>query len=277
MISVSGDSWAPLRHRTFELLEVARPGDRTSRATDVFIITLIILNVGAEILGTIDAVRLAYAPLLDAFEYLSVAIFTVEYVLRLWSAVERDPQDSRLRPRLRYAISWPAIIDLLAILPAFLPMLLPVDLRVLRLLRLFRMARLLKIGRYSRAVRVFGQVVHKKREELTIALLTVVVLLVISSSLMYFVEHDAQPTAFPDIPSAMWWAASALTTVGYGDVVPITAGGKLLGVVTSVLGIGLFALPAGIMASGFSEAFAREQRSDGECPTCGRPHHVEAE
>jgi len=274
---VSGDSWAPLRRRTFELLEVARPGDRPSRATDMFIIMLIILNVGAEILGTVVSLHLAYAPLLDAFEYLSVGIFTVEYVLRLWSSVERDPQGARLRSRLRYAISWPAVIDLLAILPAFLPMLLPVDLRVLRLLRLFRMARLLKIGRYSRAVRVFGQVVHNKREELTIALLTVVVLLVISSSLMYFVEHDAQPAAFSDIPSAMWWAASALTTVGYGDVVPITAAGKLLGVVTSVLGIGLFALPAGVMASGFSEAFARERRTVGACPTCGRPRDSEAE
>ncbi|MBE0417993.1 MAG: ion transporter [Coriobacteriia bacterium] len=259
-----------MRRRAYEILEVARPGDRSSRVADMFILGLIVANVAAVVLGTVESVLRSTGPLLDAFERVSVAIFTVEYVLRLWSAVERRLQERRLRTRVKYATSWLAVVDLLAILPAYLPVLLRIDLRTLRLIRLFRLSHLLKVGRYSRALRTFSVVLRAKREELAVAVLAVLILLLITSSLMYYAEHEVQPEAFASIPAAMWWGAAALTTVGYGDVYPVTAVGKVLGIISAVLGIGLFALPAGILASGFSDALASSCSEDGVCPTCGR-------
>ncbi|MBE0418284.1 MAG: ion transporter [Coriobacteriia bacterium] len=258
------------RHRVYEILEVARPGDRASRAADLFIVWLIIANVAAVVLDTVASVHRSFGPALRVFEHVSVAIFTVEYALRLWSAAEAAPDKPPSVTRGRYALSWLAIIDLLAILPAYLPMLLPIDLRTLRLFRLFRLGRLLKVGRYSRAMRTFAAVLKAKKEELAVAIAAVLILLLITSSLMYYAEHDVQPEAFASIPAAMWWGAAALTTVGYGDVYPVTAPGKMLGVMSAVLGIGLFALPAGILASGFSDALAQRHAEDGECPMCGR-------
>jgi voltage-gated potassium channel len=269
VLSAREGAWASTRRRVYELLEPARPGDRTSRATDLFVLGLILANVAAVVVGSVESVRQSYGSALVAFEYVSIAVFTVEYLLRLWSVAESNPERSPLRVRARYAVSWLAIVDLLAILPAFLPMLLPIDLRMLRLFRLFMLARILKVGRHSRAVRTSGFVLRDKREELVIAMVTVLVLLLVSSSLMYAAEKEAQPEAFSGIPAAMWWGAAALTTVGYGDVYPITALGKLLGVISAVLGIGMFALPAGILASGFSEALSRERSREGTCPTCG--------
>jgi voltage-gated potassium channel len=238
---------------------------------DIFIVGLILANVAAVVLDSVASIRQAHGALLHTFEYFSVTVFGIEYLLRLWSAVESQPSRPSLKVRARYAVSWPAVIDLLAILPALLPML-PIDLRVLRLLRLLRMARLLKLGRYSRAMQTFGLVLRGKREELAIAVIAVLVLLLVTSSLMYYVENAAQPEAFPHIPAAMWWGAAALTTVGYGDVYPVTVLGKVLGIMSAVLGIGLFALPAGIMASGFSEALSATRLEEGTCPTCGHRH-----
>jgi len=153
------------------------------------------------------------------------------------------------------------LIDLLAILPFYLPMIIPLDLRFIRAIRLLRLFRIFKIGRYSKSLNVLKDVIRNKKEELVLIIFVVLIMLVIFSSLMYFVERDVQPEAFASIPHAMWWAIITLTTVGYGDVYPITVLGKILGAMIAFLGIGMFALPAGILGSGLIEAI--QKRDDG--------------
>jgi voltage-gated potassium channel len=233
-----------------------------------FIITLIILNVVAIILESFASVRARHLEYFIWFEYISVAVFSIEYVLRLWSITEDNRYHRPIKGRLKYALTPLAIVDLLAVLPFFLP-LLGIDMRHLRLLRIFRLFRIFKIARYIKALDLINKVVHKKREELTIALVFILFLLLISSTMMYFVENEAQPEKFSNIPETMWWGIATLTTVGYGDVTPITAYGKILGGVIALLGIGIFALPAGILASGFTNELAKKRKVDFRCPHCG--------
>jgi voltage-gated potassium channel len=164
-----------------------------------------------------------------------------------------------------------AIVDLLAILPAFLPLIFPLDLRIIRFLRLFRLFRLFKMSRYVDSLNSLDDVVRSKKEELTVTVVMIAMLLLFSSSLMYVVETEAQPDKFPDIPSAMWWGVATLTTVGYGDVFPVTPLGKVLGGFIAFLGIGMFALPTGILASGFAEEIRKRHEKDKACacPHCG--------
>lgn len=248
------------RRRTYEIIEVARYGDTASKVFDWSLLVLILANAAAIVLGTVPSVAAKYGSFLVAFENFSIVVFTIEYLLRLWVAVERFPDSGPVLSRLKWATTPLALVDLLAILPAYLPLLFPVDLRLLRLLRLFRLMRLLKLGRYSQALQLFATVLREKREELVIALLSVLILLTLTSGAMFYFENPVQPEAFPSIPAAMWWGTAALTTVGYGDVYPVTVAGRILGAVTAILGIGFFALPAGILASGFSDAMQRSRR-----------------
>lgn len=240
-----------------------------SQAFDRAMATLIFLNVVAVALETVKAVHDPYQHLLHAFDLASVAVFSVEYALRVWACVE-DPRYARpVRGRLRFALSPLALIDLVAIVPFYMPVVFPFDLRELRLVRLLRF---MKMSRHSRAMRTVIAVLRRKREELASAVTIVSVLLVVVSSLMYFIEHEAQPEVFSSIPSAMWWGVTALSTIGYGDALPITTLGKFFGGIVALLGVGLFALPAGILASGFSEEVARRRSGRGDiCPYCGGP------
>ena len=233
-------------------MEVAAPGDRQSRAFDLFILSLIGLNVLALVLETVGPIYQAWSPWLNGFEVVSVLIFTAEYFVRLWCCVE-DPQYRHpVKGRLRYAVSFFGIIDLLAILPFYLPFI-GLDFRFIRAVRLFRLFLVLKLARYSLALSSVRGVLMKKREELLCTLFLLVLLLLMSSTLMYYVEREMQPEAFSSIPMAMWWGVATLTTVGYGDVYPITAIGKVLGAIIAVLGIGLFALPAGLIGGAYLE------------------------
>jgi voltage-gated potassium channel len=235
------------------------PAARSVRALDAALLSLIVLNVVAAIVGTVPGVEARFGRELAVFEAFSVLVFTVEYVVRLWVA----------RDRLRYVVSPMAVIDLLAVLPFYLPFL-GVDLRVARSFRLLRLFRLAKAARYVRAVRVFGGVVSSKREELVIAASVMVLLVICASSLMYYAEHEAQPQAFSSIPAAMWWSIATLTTVGYGDIYPVTPAGRLIGSVVAVLGIGFFALPTAILGAGFVEVVS-QQKETPKCPHCGEP------
>jgi voltage-gated potassium channel len=161
-----------------------------------------------------------------------------------------------------------SLIDLAAILPFYLPMFLPVDLRFMRVLRLFRLFRIFKIGKFSHSMTVLIAILKSKKEDLIITLTAGIILLIFASSLMYFMEHPVQPEAFPDIPAAMWWGVITLTTVGYGDVYPVTTIGKFFGAIIAFLGVGMFALPAGILASGFSEIIKGERIK--RCPHCDK-------
>lgn len=247
-----------VRGRVHDILEVSESADLLSRIIDFCLICLITLNVLAIIVESIDAVAANYQPLFDVFELVSVAIFTVEYVLRVWVCV--DDANAKYRDtlwgRLRYMVTPMAFIDLIVILPFYLSSIIGIDLRVLRILRLLR---ILKLTRYSGAWALFAAVLYGQRRTLYMAGFLMIIMLVLSASLMYFIEHDAQPQAFADIPSAMWWSLVTLTTVGYGDVTPLTVGGKVLGGFVTILGLGMYALPAAILASGFMQELNKRQ------------------
>ena len=268
------------RRRVNSVLQIAEEGDALSRGFDLFIVSLIALNVVALIIATVPQLA-EYSRAFRIFELISVVIFSLEYLLRVWSCTVAECYTRPITDRLRFAATGMMIIDLLAILPFYVALVMPsagvLDLRFLRAVRLMRIFRLFKLGRYSESMKVLGRVLKAKKEELAIAVFIVFVLLILASSLMYFVENPAQPEAFPSIPAAMWWGVATLTTVGYGDVVPVTALGKALGTIVSILGIGLFALPAGILASGFSSEVQKGNDEQQFCPHCGKPTGREEE
>lgn len=268
----------PFRRFAHQLL-TPRQGGRIGRYVDWTIMGLIVANVAAVALETVPGLQPGYGPYFVGFETLSVAVFTLEYLGRIWTAPENPGYEAPVTGRIRYASRPILLVDLLAILPFYAAGLVALDLRVLRAFRLLRFLRLLKISRYSRSLQVLIQVLRRKRGDLLIAVAANLVVLTVASSLMYFVEHEVQPTEFSSIPATMWWGVITLTTVGYGDVVPITPAGKILGGVVAVLGIGLFALPASILATGFLEEALRDEPElepefePDRCPHCGEELH----
>lgn len=270
----SGKRLQRIRHRLYEIIEKAEKGDRASTVFDSLIISLIILNVAAIIIGSFDTAGASLRLYLRAFEVVSVAVFTVEYVLRLCTSDYSMKGGNLLVSVLKYMASPMALIDLLAILPFYLPFLLPFDLRFLRVLRLTRLLRIFKLNRYSTSMRIIGKIIKERKEELLVTIFVTFLLLLIASSLMYYIEHDVQPETFPNILSSFWWAIATLTTIGYGDVYPHTDLGRLLSGIIAILGIGLVALPTGIISSGFISAIQERKRRSEEspkyCPYCGK-------
>lgn len=242
------------KKRVFETLEKGVGDDRLSKRFDIFIMVMILLNVVAVMLETVKSIHDQFPLVFKYFEYLSVFVFTFEFLGRVWTCTYIEKYSHPFWGRLRFVFSFLSIIDVLAIMPFYLPIFFStIDGRVLRILRLFRIMRIFKMGRYSTAFNMIINVVHKRREELLVTLSIVLVMLILASSLMYYVESEAQPEAFTSIPETMWWAVATLTTVGYGDVYPITSMGRVLGAIIAILGVGIFALPAGIVASGFEQ------------------------
>jgi voltage-gated potassium channel len=262
-------SYESIKRRIYHLVERVDADDRQGRAFDLFIMALIALNVSAVMLETVEEVAAPYSAFFRVFEVFSVVVFSAEYLLRLWSCTSDTRYRGGLRGRVRYALTPLALIDLAAILPFYLEFL-AVDLRFVRSLRLFRLLRVFKLARYSSSLRTLGRVLKSKREELLVTLFVVLIMLIFAASAMYYAERDDQPDKFSSIPAAMWWGVATLTTVGYGDVFPITPLGKLLGAVIAILGVGLFALPTGILASGFAEELQKTRRHEPLiCPHCG--------
>ena len=247
-----------IRDRIFQLLEKAQPGDTASLVVDRGLAFLIVANVIAVTLETVDEIYQAYAPAFTLFEIISVIIFSIEYLLRIWVSASNHTSrfDAPFRRRLSYMLSPSGMIDLLAILPAFLPFFTSVDLRWLRILRLLRM---FKISHYSSALEDFFSAIYHERTAFAGALYLFCVTLFLSSALMYLVEHSAQPEVFSSIPETLWWSLITLTTVGYGDVAPITAIGKVIGGITAFMGVCVVALMTGIVASAFSSQVSRRQ------------------
>ncbi|MEA1784958.1 ion transporter [Arenibacter sp. GZD96] len=256
------------KRKVYTLLEVSDKPNSASYNFDVFIISLIVLNVLAIVLESVASLAQQFSTGFQIFELFSVFVFTIEYVLRVWTANLNPKYSTPIAGNVRYAFTPLAIIDLLAILPFFLP-LLGVDLRLLRILRIFRIFRLFKITRYVDALADIRMVFKQKKEELVISLMLTLFLLLIASTLMFYVENESQPDKFSSIPETMWWGIATLTTVGYGDIYPVTPMGQLLAGVIAIIGIAFLALPTGILASGFSEAFRKEKSSD-HCPACGQ-------
>ncbi|MGV0885917.1 ion transporter [Acinetobacter venetianus] len=233
-----------------------------SRCVNYFLIFLIVGNVAAVILESITEVYITYRNYFDMFEFTSIVIFSAEYFLRIWSVAENDPTDSAWSQRWKWAKSGGAIIDLIAILPAYFNFFVHIDLRVLRILRLLR---LLKLTRYFVSLQILLRVIKREKGSFQAVIFILVIMIVMAASGIYVVENKAQPEAFSSIPKAMWWAVVTLTTVGYGDVTPVTSMGKFLGALITILGVGIAALPAGILASGLAnELNQRNQKLEQE-------------
>lgn len=266
------------KRRIATLLHVG--GGRFGIALDGLIAVLIVLNVIAVIVGTVDWVDARYGTFLDAFQFVSIGIFSLEYAARVWAAPEHEGYEGAIVGRLRFMGRPYMIVDLLAVFPFYVWLLTGslalADLRVLRMIRLFWFLKLLGRTRYGTARRTFVRVIDRKREDLSIAFTGAAIVIVVASSLLYYVEHRAQPDVFTSIPEAIWWGTVTLTTVGYGDVVPVTPLGKLLAGVTALGGIAFVGLPASILAAGFVEESMLHPDPDGEtdsgvtaCPHCG--------
>ncbi|MDP7547819.1 MAG: ion transporter [Alphaproteobacteria bacterium] len=247
-----------IRRRVYEILDVGRKGDRLSEWADIALITLISLNVVSVIFESVQGIYDAAPMFFNGFELFSVSIFTIEYVLRVWSAP--DYVEIKFRHpfwgRLRFMLTPMQLLDLIVILPFYLVFFVQVDLRMLRVLRLLRVFRL---TRYSSSMGLLLQVLKKEGRNIGAALFVLLLLIIMAASLTYLAEQNAQPEAFGLIPDALWWAVITMTTVGYGDVVPITVMGRILGAVIGIISVGMVALPAGLLASGFSQALQRRR------------------
>jgi voltage-gated potassium channel len=258
-----------IKYKIYLLLNPAEGNEKWDKIVDYFLVTLITLNIIAVIFETVDDVYNSYNLCFKIFEKISVYIFTVEYLLRLWTCTCETKYQYPIIGRLKWIFSFGALIDLLAFAPFYLPFT-KVDLRVVRILRLFRFLRIFKLGRYLNATKIISNVFKSKKEELILCMVITLSLIIVASSFMYFAENQAQPDKYSSIPATMWWCVTTLTTVGYGDVFPVTVIGKILTAFIAILGIGMFALPAGILASGFSDEFQKKNTKKKHCPHCGK-------
>jgi len=248
---------------------------------NIFIIVLIILNVIAVILETVKSIHDQYSSFFYYFDLVSVIIFTIEYVLRVWSSNHEEKYSHSFWGRLKYMISPGALIDLVAILPFFLHVLLGIglDFREIRMLRLTRVLRLFRLTAYTKSANMIVNVFRKRSNELALSFILAFFLIIIASCIMYFAEHLAIPpgekeSKFSSIPATIWWAVVSLTTTGYGDMYPITDLGKTLASIIMLTSIAFFALPAGIITAGFIDEFRFNRiKKTHRCPNCGE--HIE--
>ena len=265
-----------LKHRVHELLEVGHNEDGLSLIVDWFLMLLIISSVTALVVSTDQKIHDAAPNFFIWFEGVAFSIFAVEYAARLWSCTSEPKYRHPVTGRLRYMIHPLMLADIVAILSFFMILFVPPDsglnLGVLRALRL--VSRMALLARYSPGLQALTIAITSRRNELLAVVSVVGALLVLASSLMFYVENSAQPDKFSSIPATMWWGIITVTTVGYGDVSPITPLGRLLAGVIALLGIGIFALPAGILGSGFMEQVARRRQAViHTCPSCGHEFH----
>jgi voltage-gated potassium channel len=246
------------RRRIYQVLEQGPVGDGLSRWVDRFLVALILVNLVAVALESVPHIDARFAPLFAAIEYVSLAVFTAEYLLRLWCAVEHGPHRG-LRPvraRLKYALSPAGLVDLIAVLPFWFAMLVP---DALRIILVFRIVRFLKIARYSPAMRSLLDVLYRERRALFGSFAILIGTALVAAALMYLAERHVQPGKLGTIPDALWWAIVTLSTIGYGDVVPVTPLGKLVAIASVFLGMIMIALPVGIIATAFAEQIHRRE------------------
>ncbi|NME71495.1 ion transporter [Flammeovirga aprica] len=265
-----------ITQKAFQIVEKSDGTNKTSKVFDIFIMSLILLNVLSVILESHQSLYETYRKEFYVFEQFSVLIFTIEYLMRVITAKHKYPNKSRIGAIFAFIFSFYGLIDLLAIVPSYL-ILANFDLRFIRILRLFRLFRLFKFGRYSSAMSILIRVVRSRKEELILTIFMSCILILFSASLIYFVEREAQPDVFTSITQSMWWAVATLTTVGYGDMYPVTPLGDIIASIVAIMGIGLVALPTGLIGTGFIEEISKKKENESEkcrCPKCGNTFEI---
>lgn len=261
------------KHKVHILLHPELGESKADKVINIFIITLIVLNVIAVMLETVHPLYEEYKMLFDFFDLFSVIIFTIEYVLRVWSCTHDPRYKGSIKGRLKYIFTFGALVDLVAFLPYYLHAIIGFDLRILRILRLLRFFRLFRLTAYTRSAQMIFNVFRSRKNELILSLVLVLFLIVIASCLLYFAEHlHPENKGFTSIPATLWWAVVTLTTTGYGDMYPVTTIGKIISGMIMLTGVAFFALPAGIITAGFLEEIKFIRKIKGHnCPHCGKP------
>ena len=252
--------WLQRRRRLSEILEAGASTDFVSRSYDVLSTLLTLVNIGVTVLYTFDQMELHYGRLLLTIEAVTVAFFSAEYFLRLWTAQFIYPNRSEWEAVKKYATSFSGIVDLLSFLPYYLPVFFPAGATVFRMFRAVRIFRLFQINAYYDSLNVIGEVISSKRQQLMSSVFIILLLMLSSSLCMYSLEHEAQPEVFSNAFSGIWWSVSTLLTVGYGDIYPITTMGKIFSIFITCLGVGMVAIPTGIISAGFVDQFSRIKR-----------------
>ena len=253
-----GDGMKNKKERVFEILQIGNHKDFLSRACDILIISLILINIVVAICFTFSGLS-KFFPLFRVIETVSIILFTIELALRLWTA-ELLYGKGKLKSALLYLVSFNGIVELWSILPFYLPIIFPQGVIAFRMFRVVRMLRLFQTNTYSDAMSTIAIVIRRKRNQILSSMLMILVVMIMASMVMYGFEHQAQPEIFDNAFSGLWWATSALLTVGYGDIYPITPWGEAASILITFLGVGMVAIPTGILSAGFTE-YEKEQKA----------------
>ncbi len=249
-----------IRYRIYEIIEVRAGTDHIARIYDCVYFLTIVVNLAASILHTYEKYRLQYGDILVLIENITVSMFCLDYILRLYTAKYMYPESRGARAVRKYIFSFTGIIDMLSFLPYYLPIFFPSGAVAFRMLRVMRVFRLFRINAYYDSFKLITEVLNSKRQQLFSSVFTILILMLASSLCMYSLEHEAQPEVFTNAFSGIWWATSTLLTVGYGDIYPITTLGKIFGICIAFLGVGMVAIPTGIISAGFVDQYSRIKR-----------------
>lgn len=250
----------PYRKRLADIIDVRTGNDMAGRLFDFFYLFVILLNLAASIMLTYENLKIKYGDLLLVTERVTVIIFCIDYILRIWTAKYQYPETTRVRAVRKYLLSFTGIVDLLSFFPYFLPVFFPAGAVAFRMLRVMRVFRLFRINAYYDSFKLITDVLSSKKQQLFSSVFTILILMMASSLCMYSLEHEAQPEVFTNAFSGIWWAASTLLTVGYGDIYPITTMGKIFGIFITFLGVGMVAIPTGIISAGFVDQYSHIKR-----------------
>lgn len=244
------------KKRVYEIIQIGFDEDWSSRGFDISLMLMILVNLFIAFYSTFDSSG-PYMPFLNKVELFTIICFTIEYGLRVWTAEYLYKGLSPKKAVLRYILSPSGIIDLLAFLPYYLPIFFPSGVVAFRMFRIIRIFRIFRVNAYYDSLNVIGEVLRNKRNQIISSVFIILVLMMASSLCMYSLEHEAQPEVFNNAFSAFWWSVSTLLTVGYGDIYPVTIAGKIIGIVITFLGVGMVAIPTGILSAGFVEQYSR--------------------
>ena len=246
----------PLKQRIFEIIQIGNTKDLPSRAFDIVLVCMIVLNISTLIISTFDQFA-AYRPVFEAVEAVTVLFFCVEYILRIWTSDYLFPESSKIQAAWKFIRSFDGVVDLLTILPFFW-MSGFVAFRMLRVVRIFH---LFRVNTNYDSFNVIKSVIYEKRNQLASSIFIILILMLASSLCMYSAEHDAQPEAFRNAFSGLWWSVSTMLTVGYGDIYPVTTAGRIMAIIIAFLGVGVVAIPTGIISAGFVEQYTKAQNA----------------